>query len=261
MAEQRFRVTVPNRAPEAVGTIANRMVAVDRVVTLSVAAYFRDPDGEALEYSAVSSDPTRATVLASGSRLTLAGVAKGAAAVTVTARDPGGLAAEQRFRVTVPNRAPVAVGTIPDLELHVGDTVVVDVAPRFRDPDGDPLEYAIASSDTARVAVSGSGSVVAVWGAAVGSGTVTVTARDPEGLSAELRFVVSVPNRAPEAVDTIRGPGGPCRRRGGRGMSPDTSRTRTARNWCTRRSRRAQRRRRPKRRGARSRPRAWLWEP
>ena len=203
VAEQRFRVTVPNRAPEAVGTIANRMVAVDRVVTLSVAAYFRDPDGEALEYSAVSSDPTRATVLASGSRLTLAGVAKGAAAVTVTARDPGGLAAEQRFRVTVPNRAPVAVGTIPDLELHVGDTVVVDVAPRFRDPDGDPLEYAIASSDTARVAVSGSGSVVAVWGAAVGSGTVTVTARDPEGLSAELRFVVSVPNRAPEAVDTI----------------------------------------------------------
>ena len=203
MTEQRFRVTVPNRAPEAVGTIANREVAVDRVVTLSVAAYFRDPDGEALEYSAVSSDPTRATVLASGSTLTLAGVAKGTAAVTVTAKDPGGLATEQRFRVTVPNRAPVAVGTILDQEVHVGDTVVVDVAPRFADPDGDPLEYAIASSDTTRVAVSGSGSVVVVWGAAVGSGTVTVTVRDPEGLVAEQRFAVLVPNRAPEAVDTI----------------------------------------------------------
>ena len=203
MAEQRFRVTVPNRAPEAVGTIANREVAVDRVVTLSVAGYFRDRDGEALEYSAVSSDTTRATVLVSGSTLTLAGVAKGTAAVTVTARDPGGLAAEQHFRVTVPNRAPEAVGTILDQEVHVGGTVVVDVAGYFTDPDGEELGYTAVSSSTTTATAEASGNVVTVAGVAVGTLTVTVTARDPGGLSAEQRFQVAVPNRAPETVGEI----------------------------------------------------------
>ena len=202
-AEQRFRVTVPNRWPEPVGTIANWVVGAGRIQTLSVSAYFRDPDRHVLLYSAVSSDPARATVAMSGSMLTVAGVAKGTATVTVTATDPGGLAAEQRFLVTVPNRAPVTVGIIADREFHVADTVEVGFAGNFADPDGDTLEYAIASSDTTRVAVSVSGTVAAVWGAGVGSATVTVTARDPEGLVADQRFQVTVPNRAPEPVGTI----------------------------------------------------------
>ena len=202
-AEQRFRVTVPNRWPEPVGTIANRVVGAGRIQTLSVSAYFRDPDRHVLLYSAVSSDPARATVAMSGSMLTLAGVAKGTATVTVTATDPGGLAAEQRFLVTVPNRAPVTVGIIADREFHVADTVEVGFAGNFADPDGDTLEYAVASSDTTRVAVSVSGTVAAVWGAAVGSATVTVTARDPEGLAAVQHFEAVVPNRAPEPVGTI----------------------------------------------------------
>ncbi len=202
-AEQRFGVTVPNRPPEPVGAIANRQVEAGGVLTLSVSAYFREPDRQALRYSAVSSNPDRATAAVSGSTLTLAGVAKGGATVTVTATDPGDLAAEQRFRVTVPNRAPVTVGVIEDRETHVGDTVEVDFAGNFADPDGDSLEYAIASSDTTRVAVSASGGSAAVWGAGVGRATVTVTARDPEGLAAVQRFAVVVANRAPEPVGAI----------------------------------------------------------
>ena len=202
-AEQIFRVTIPNRAPVAVGTIADREVEVDGVGELDVGSYFSDPDGQVLEYSAVSAHPDRAAVAVSGSVLTTWGLAAGRTTVTVRATDPGGLRAEQVFRVTVPNRAPMAVGTIADREVYVADTFAVDVAGYFTDPDGDTLTYAVASSDAARAFVAVAGSTMTVRGRAVGASTVTVTARDPEGLAAEQRLLVTVPNRAPEAVDTI----------------------------------------------------------
>ena len=133
-AEQVFGVTVPNRAPVAVGTIAGREVEVDSGATLDVAQYFADPDGQALGYSATSSEPTRATVAVSGSAITVTGVAAGRTTVTVRAEDPGGLWARQSFEVLVPNRAPVAAGTIEDREVYVGDTVALDVAGYFTDP-------------------------------------------------------------------------------------------------------------------------------
>ena len=73
---------------------------------VDVAPVFADPDRDSLVYAAVSSDPGRVMVGLAGSTLMLGGVAKGGAAVTVTASDPGGLEAEQMFMVTVPNRAP-----------------------------------------------------------------------------------------------------------------------------------------------------------
>lgn len=202
-AEQSFGVTVPNRSPKAVGTIADREVEVDSVEVVDVAEYFTDPDRQELEYSAASSDTTRVTLTVSGSVLTIAGAAAGNAAVTVTATDPGGLSAEQSFVVTVPNRPPHTVGTIADRDLFVGDTIELDAAQHFSDPDGDTLAYAATSSDSSFTAVRVTGSAVTLTGMAVGSATVTVTAADPEGLAAEQEFTVTVPNRPPEAVGTL----------------------------------------------------------
>ena len=202
-AEQGFGVAVPNRAPGAVGTIADLEVQVDSVVALEVSEHFTDLDRDVLEYAAASSDTTRATVMVAGDTVTVTGVAAGNTTVTVTARDPGGLSAEQSFAVEVPNRAPEAVGMIADVEAYVDGAVVVDVAVGFADPDGDELEYSAVVSDTTRATVAVSGSLVTVTGVAVGSATVTVTARDPEGLSAEQSYGVAVPNRPPEAVGMI----------------------------------------------------------
>ncbi len=202
-AEQRLGVTVPNRAPEVVGTIADLEISVDSAAAVEVSGYFADPDGDPLEYSVVSSDPARATVALTGSVATVAGVAKGRVTVTVAAEDPEGLAAEQSFEVTVPNRAPQALGTIADLDVQVDSAVAADVAIYFRDPDGDMLEYAAASSDPTRVAAVVAGSTVTVTGVAKGNVMVTVTARDSEGLSAEQHFSVRVPNRAPRPVGMI----------------------------------------------------------
>ena len=202
-AQQSFAVTVPNRAPEAVDGIEDLDVYVDSLAEVDVSAYFTDPDGDDLEYGAASSDTTRVTVSVSGSVVAVTGVAAGEATVTVTATDPGGLAAQQSFAVTVPNRAPEAVDGIEDLDVYVDSLAEVDVSAYFTDPDGDDLEYGAASSDTTRVTVSVSGSVVAVTGVAAGEATVTVTATDPGGLAAEQSFAVTVPNQAPEVTDAV----------------------------------------------------------
>ena len=202
-AELHFGVKVPNRVPVVVGGIAGLEVEVDSVAAVEVAAYFTDPDGDSLEYSASSSDATRASIAVTGNTLAVTGVAKGSAAVTVVAQDPEGLFAQQSFVVTVPNRAPEAAGTIADLEVQVDSAAAVDVAVHFTDPDGDPLEYSVTSSDPTRAMVTVTGSVVTVAGVAKGRVTISVAAQDPEGLVAEQHFAVTVPNRAPEAVGAI----------------------------------------------------------
>ena len=64
------------------------------------------------------------TVAVNGAVVTLTGVAKGDATVTVTASD-GSLTAQQAFTVTVPNRAPEAVGTIAAQTVNKGSNVPV----------------------------------------------------------------------------------------------------------------------------------------
>ena len=191
-AERGFQVTVPNRAPEPVGTMSPLTLAVGDTATLDASAYFTDPDEESLDFTAASSDAQVAGVSAAGDSVAVTAVTKGLATVTVTARDAQGAAARQTFRVTVPNRAPEPSGTIPSRTLTVGDTAAVDASAYFADADGDTLSWSAASSNAAVAAVSASGNVVTVRAVAPGDATVTITASDPEGLSASSTFSVSV---------------------------------------------------------------------
>ncbi len=196
-----------NRAPVPVGSIGALTIDVGATVTTDVASNFNDPDGDALTYSAATSDGGVATATVSGSQVATTGVAAGTATITITARDPGGLTATQTMAVTVQatNSPPTVTGTIDDQTLSVGDSVTIDVAASFSDPDGDELTFAATSSDTAVATASVSGSMVSVMAVAAGSATVTVTATDAGGLAAEVGFTVTVeqPNRAPEVADMI----------------------------------------------------------
>ena len=91
-----------------------------------------------------------------------------------------------------PNRPPVATGSVPAQSLTAGQSVQVDVAPFFSDPDGDALTYSASSSNTGIVTASVSGSIVTLTALATGSATATVTARDPQGLEAQQSFAVTV---------------------------------------------------------------------
>ena len=194
---QSFEVTVPNRGPVVSAPIPDAELHVGDTIEVELSEHFSDPDGDELSYTATSSDGEVATASASGAALSVAGVGRGAASVTVTATDPGGLSVEQSFEVTVPDRRPVVSAPISDAELHVGDTVEVELSEHFSDPDGDELSYTATSSDDEIATATASGAALSVAGVGRGAASVTVTATDPGGLSVEQSFAVTVPDRRP----------------------------------------------------------------
>ena len=197
----------PNQSPAAVGSIAAQTITEGESATVNVSSNFNDPDGDALTYTAATSDAGVATASVAGSTVTIAGVAAGSATITVTARDPDGATATQTISVTVEagNQAPVAVGSLGELSFEQGGEITVHVAENFSDPDGDALTYTATSSDTTVVTATTSEATVVVVGVATGSATVTVTATDPGGLSAtqDMGVMILQGNQAPQLGDSI----------------------------------------------------------
>ncbi|MYA43331.1 MAG: hypothetical protein F4Z31_16500 [Gemmatimonadetes bacterium] len=201
-ARQAFAVTVPNRPPEPVDSINAVTVAVDSATTVDATDYFADPDGDGLAYAASSSDSSRVTVSVAGSKVTLAGVAKGAATITVTATDTDSAAARQAFAVSVPNRPPATVVSIPAVTV-ADKTAVVDVANWFADPDEEPLLYTARSMDTTVLRIAAiSGSVVHLARGGAGKVGLEATATDSGGLSAYATVVVTV-SRDREVLEAL----------------------------------------------------------
>ncbi len=224
-AEQSFTATVANQYPQtvepAIGDQTLYMLGGSR--TIDAALYFSDPDGDILSYTITSPNPETVTVSKAGGTITLAPVALGTTGkIVVTARDVGGLTADQDFTVTVvagspptqTNRVPVASGTITVDTLYVeGPSATIDVTSYFSDPDTtDVLSFTVASQDPGIAIVSISGSSVKITPKGPGkTGKIVVTARDPGGLTADQDFTVTVlagappvpPNRVPLARGTI----------------------------------------------------------
>ncbi len=201
-AQQSMSVLVPNRPPLAIGQIEDREVAVGDSSTVDVAAFFSEPDGQKLTYTAAA-DSSLLNASVAEMILTVVATAKGTATVTLTATDPGGLNAVQSFLVLVPNRPPFAEGSVPERTVEVADSAMVDVSPFFSDPDGDALTYAAVASDTLVAAATVAESMITVTALAKGKAIVDVTATDTEGLTATQSFVVMVPNRPPLVMGSI----------------------------------------------------------
>ena len=206
-ARQRIRVTVPNRAPTG-RSIPAQVIASEGTANVDLSSYFTDPDGDRLTYRGSSNDTGVATASVVGSTLTIRPVASGAAAVTVTARDQGGLTASRDVAVTVQPRAnrPPSGVAIPAQTLTEGGSVTVDLSSYFADPDGDRLMFA-GSSDSDGVATADViGNTLTIRAVASGTATVTATATDPGGLAATENIAVSVArpdNQPPEPTGTI----------------------------------------------------------
>ncbi|MYA41441.1 MAG: hypothetical protein F4Z31_06790 [Gemmatimonadetes bacterium] len=207
-ASQDFTAIVPNRAPVPVGSIRSQTLQVGATTALDVTHWFSDPDGDTLVYAALSSTEGVANVAVDGSTITVTAVAKGEATVTVTATDTEGLAATQSFAVKVPNRGPVVVRQIRAQEVEQTRTRTISLATYFGDPDGDELDFEAVSSVPRIATADVSGSELTLSGQRRGTAQITVVATDPEGLSAEQQFRVTVtrpprPNRPPTVTRSI----------------------------------------------------------
>ena len=100
-ARHSFSVSVLNSPPIPATEIASRTLATGSTRTIDLSGYFSDADGDALTYSAASSDARVAEVSVSGSELAMVGVSPGVAEATVTARDHEEVEARQSFELTV----------------------------------------------------------------------------------------------------------------------------------------------------------------
>ncbi len=100
--------------------------------------------------------------------------------------------------VTVENRAPSAVGTLPPQTLSENDApVAVDVAGYFNDPNNTTLTYTAVSDNASVILAQMSGSQVTITPVGAGNASVTVTASD-SALTATQTFSVSVIADLPE---------------------------------------------------------------
>ena len=191
-ATQTFTVTVTaNSAPTVVPIPTQTAPVGGSAITVNLDNYFSDVDEQPLIYTATSSNTGIATVSVSGSNLSITGKDNGTATITVTADDTF-TTTTQTITVNVKN-PPTTVGTIPNTSGAVGwGTITVSVSGYFSDPDGQALTYSASSSDTGTAWTSVSGTDVKIQPVAAGNVTITVTATNPDGLSATQSFTVTL---------------------------------------------------------------------
>ena len=196
-----------NDPPEAVDDAAE--TAEDAPVAIDVLANDTDPEDDPITVTVISA-PAHGTAVR-----TAAGAVEytphpdyhGPDRFTYVVGDGSGLTDQAAVEVTVlpVNDAPQAVGAIPDQALEAGDgPTTLDLGPYFEDRDGDALGYTAVASPEA-VALSLAGATLTLSVARPGGATVTVTARDAGGLTAEQAFLVTTTDRRARGVleDTL----------------------------------------------------------
>ena len=206
---QSFRATIANSPPVPEGTISDTtFTCKTSPVSFVVSPYFRDPDPkDNLTYAPSLSTTGVVEASITDSTLTLTAVSKESATVTVTATDRSGANATQVFRATIANSVPEAKGTIPNMTVAVGDTLVFDVSEYFEDCDSqDMLRYLGASLNRDLASASMSGSTLTITGLSAGRARMVALAYEtPTTETPRQYFDVTVVegNRPPIPVDTI----------------------------------------------------------
>ncbi|WP_423927797.1 Ig-like domain-containing protein [Candidatus Palauibacter sp.] len=120
---QSFEVTVlmaPNRPPGISATLPDLDLEEGEDHMLLLSRFFSDPDGDALTFSASSSDETRVQLDSTADTIWIKGASEGTARVTATATDVPGLSTAQAFDVTV---RPFVAPTGFDIQLGFTSSV------------------------------------------------------------------------------------------------------------------------------------------
>jgi len=178
------------QSPVACDTIPQQTLHVGEGKTVSPC--FEDPEMEKLTLTVESSDTEVVGATVRGDGVALRGVSPGTASVTVTATDPDSLTATTSFDVMVPNRPPEIARRMEPVLLVPDGSVQWDLAEYFTEPDGQTLTYSAESSDDAVALPSIAVSTLTVAAGTEGSATITVTATDPGGLTADQELEVTV---------------------------------------------------------------------
>jgi hypothetical protein len=90
----------------------------------------------------------------------------------------------------VQNRPPVQTAQLPNVSVRQGESVTMDLASYFIDPDGDPLTFDFMNAPGASMTVSGS--LLSVTGVSPGSSQSVVYASDGSSIVQSNLFAITV---------------------------------------------------------------------
>ena len=141
-----------NSSPTNVA-IPNQSTQLNTNKTIDLSTYFSDADGDALTYTASSSNTAIGTVSVSGSILTLSAVSMGSTTITVTANDGKGGTTPTSFVLTVVNSAPTVTLTSPSDSQTLYENDILNIAGTARDENANQsvTVYYQINSETRRV--------------------------------------------------------------------------------------------------------------
>ena len=130
----------------------------------------------------------------------------GESIVTVKVKDAHGASDTKSFKVTInhTNLAPEYQNTLSDIDTQDAKELNIDINGSFKDPEGEALTYSVTdlpqglSFDTKTDKITGT---LTKEASSQSPYSIKVKATDPEGLSSETTFKMSVQNPSPEAKD------------------------------------------------------------
>jgi hypothetical protein len=203
-----FSVTVnappPANNPPTIATIPNQTVDVGRSVTIDLT--LSDLDNDPLTFSPASANAAIATTgQVDSNTMSVTGVAAGSTQITVSVGDGRGGSAQTTFTVTVnapQSNNPPTVDSIQDVTCEINEQRLS----RFSasDPDGDPLTFTLSSSATNIATANDNGDgTLTVSCLSGGTATITVTADDARGGTANTTFRVTVNTPADQDNDGV----------------------------------------------------------
>lgn len=182
---------------------ASVVVGSSTTVTLS----FSDPDNDILVFQATSANSAIATVTPiNATQFNVTGVAVGTTTVLIAVTDnkPNGSISRQ-INVTVttppPPNQPPQFDTPPPSSLTVDVGATQTLTFTFSDPDGDPVNLIVLSTDPTITVAQPSADTITVTGVSEGNATINLTLRDSNNNSISHTIAVTV-----QAVAVINNP-------------------------------------------------------
>ena len=187
-----------NNAPEFIGASALADTNPADEIEYQISDYFSDPDGDAITFTVSSSDPTVASVFATGSTFLVKSITAGTADLTFIVSDSKGASTTTTITANVvevvdTNNAPEFIGQSDAFQYHISvNSVEYAIGDFFADPDGDNFTYTVESSDEAMVKVFASATKFLVQTSSVGTATLNFTVTDVNGAFLEHSMTVTI---------------------------------------------------------------------